>query len=69
MSRHRRSTFMDRYLHDSWMGYAVLSLCLAWISLTMTYGTLPPCPTEDSVHCYWDATTQGNGHGTSVVNP
>lgn len=29
---------------------------------------LPPCPTEDSVHCIWDASEQGNGTGTDVVN-
>lgn len=30
---------------------------------------LPPCPTEDSVHCYWDASTMGNGSGVDVVAP
>ena len=25
------------------------------------------CPTEDSVNCYWDADTMGNGHGNSYV--
>lgn len=30
---------------------------------------LPPCPTEDSDHCYWDARTMGNGLGESFVNP
>lgn len=29
---------------------------------------LPPCPTEDSANCGWNATTQGNGVGTSFVN-
>lgn len=28
---------------------------------------LPPCPTEDSVSCYWDATTMGNGQGRSYT--
>jgi hypothetical protein len=30
-------------------------------------GWLPPCPTEDSDNCYWDAQTMGNGEGTDVV--
>lgn len=30
--------------------------------------SLPPCPTEDSTHCYWDADTMGNGQGRDVVN-
>lgn len=29
---------------------------------------LPPCPTEDSTNCIWDATTSGNGGGTSFVD-
>lgn len=29
---------------------------------------MPPCITEDSENCYWDATTMGNGVGTSFVN-
>lgn len=29
---------------------------------------LPPCPTEDSVNCYWDADTMGNGEGTDSVS-
>lgn len=28
---------------------------------------LPPCPTEDSVSCVWDAQQQGNGHGRSFT--
>jgi hypothetical protein len=29
---------------------------------------LPACPTEDSVSCYWDGDTMGNGNGVSFVN-
>ena len=29
---------------------------------------LPACATEDSTNCVWDATTRGNGKGTSFVN-
>lgn len=28
---------------------------------------LPPCPTEDSVSCYWDAKVHGNGRGQSFT--
>jgi hypothetical protein len=28
---------------------------------------LPPCVTEDSVSCYWDADTMGNGRGRSFT--
>lgn len=28
---------------------------------------LPPCETEDSNDCYWDAAVRGNGEGTSFV--
>ncbi|QIG59109.1 hypothetical protein SEA_RUBYRALPH_101 [Microbacterium phage RubyRalph] len=31
--------------------------------------SLPPCPTEDSEGCYWDASEQGNGDGADVVTP
>lgn len=32
---------------------------------TLDPTTLPPCPTEDSNNCYWDATAHGNGQGRS----
>ena len=28
---------------------------------------LPPCATEDSTLCYWDADTMGNGEGHSYI--
>lgn len=28
---------------------------------------LPPCPTEDSDNCYWDADVRGNGQGISFT--
>jgi hypothetical protein len=28
---------------------------------------LPPCPTEDSVSCRWDASQRGNGLGRSFT--
>lgn len=30
--------------------------------------TLPPCVTEDSNDCYWDAAHRGTHHGWSFVN-
>lgn len=30
--------------------------------------TLVPCSEEDSHDCYWDASTMGNGTGTSFVD-
>lgn len=29
--------------------------------------TFPPCATEDSQWCYWDATSRGNRRGRSFV--
>jgi hypothetical protein len=28
----------------------------------------PPCETEDSQNCYWDAQTRGNGSGDSFID-
>lgn len=28
----------------------------------------PACPTEDSANCFWDATTRGNGIGSSFID-
>lgn len=28
---------------------------------------LPPCKTEDSTECFWDAQTMGNGTGQSFI--
>lgn len=42
-----------------------LGLLIGW----PTPGMLPPCPTEDSTGCYWDASEHGNGQGSDLVNP
>lgn len=34
----------------------------------VTLPDLPPCPTEDSDGCYWDASEQGDGNGNDVVS-
>lgn len=45
---------------------ASLALVAALVTLAGDGGrTLPPCPTEDSVACHWDATKDGNGQGVS----
>lgn len=49
----------------------VLTACSAPPAHTPTLPPLPasatPCPTEDSVGCYWDADTMGNGTGRSYT--
>jgi hypothetical protein len=35
---------------------------------SLLFTLLPPCQTEDSSWCSWDATSQGNGTGTSFVS-
>jgi hypothetical protein len=42
---------------------------LCWGIVIATDGPdgLQPCPTEDSVNCYWDADTMGNGLGNDFV--
>lgn len=34
----------------------------------MTTILLPPCDTEDSTNCFWDASHSGNGQGSSFWN-
>lgn len=48
------------------MKHLAMAVALAAL-LTASNGTatLPPCPTEDSVSCHWQATTDGNGRGQS----
>jgi hypothetical protein len=41
---------------------ALLGLVVLMLSFSRS------CPTEDSDLCYWDASTQGNGQGTSFVS-
>ena len=36
--------------------------------MALLVALLPACATEDSANCYWDASTQGNGLGTSFVD-
>jgi len=32
------------------------------------FAALPPCQFEDSHNCAWDAHTQGNSQGTSLID-
>lgn len=51
------------------MAGLALVLAVTVVSLTpdLTPNSLPPCATEDSDNCYWDAQTQGNGVGQDSV--
>lgn len=35
--------------------------------LALLTAILPPCATEDANNCSWNASTQGNGQGSSFV--
>ena len=48
--------------------YAVVSV-ISGLAYDAANPPLPPCPTEDSLHCYWDSSTMGNGLGEDVVTP
>lgn len=45
------------------------SITFGIMAPALTAPSLPPCLTEDSTGCYWDADTQGNGDGRDVVTP
>jgi hypothetical protein len=53
---------------------ALVAAIIVWgvviiASLTDSPGeSLPPCATEDSEGCYWDAETMGNGVGNDYVS-
>lgn len=63
---------MSRLTHAA---LCALALCVgAFVGSTVSglahdATTLPPCATEDSTGCYWDADTMGNGLGSDVVAP
>lgn len=44
-----------------------VSACSTLTAAQQTTVELPACPTEDSVGCRWDASTQGNGMGRSFI--
>lgn len=57
------------------LGITIIFLAMAGIFTTLATPppapkpvVLPPCEQEDSENCYWDASTRGNGLGSSFVN-
>lgn len=45
----------------------ITALALVGTHTTTWHDGMDACPTEDSVSCYWDADTMGNGHGRSYT--
>jgi hypothetical protein len=52
-----------------WLAVAGVAVVLGTAHATLTASplSLPPCATEDSVSCYWDGPTMGNGTGRSYT--
>lgn len=50
------------------VGFSVVAFVL-YLTGALDDSALPPCPTEDSTHCYWDASESGNGLGSDLVHP
>lgn len=46
---------------------AAAMLAAVAIATPNNVAPLPACPTEDSIGCYWDASTRGNGIGRSFI--
>jgi len=44
------------------IGFGAISLAYAAPRI------FPPCVTEDSSNCFWDASTRGNGRGASFLD-
>ena len=52
--------------------FIIACVILAFVAIALgveilTPEILVPCATEDSLNCYWDAETMGNGIGNSYV--
>ena len=47
--------------------YTATCVILLAVIIALVYAVynIPACPTEDSLNCYWDASTQGNHLGRS----
>jgi hypothetical protein len=50
------------------MALAVLVIAFGFIPHPSSSLNLPPCATEDSHDCHWDAAHQGNGLGRSFTD-
>lgn len=55
---------MNRRAAAAAVTLALVGVCL---SSNAELEHIRPCPTEDSVGCYWDAQVQGNGLGRSFT--
>lgn len=67
----------DALVGQFFVGFlGALLLCWAFLLITtpdendrgVVNEDLPPCATEDSTGCYWDADTRGNRHGDDVID-
>lgn len=59
----RTGLFLAVILGIHWVAYTVVPESPVQGGLT-----IPACPTEDSVNCFWDASEQGNGLGQDLWN-
>lgn len=68
------NTARERHRTPNWVKvvYALVIGMVAIVALSLAFApssdSLPPCKSEDSTSCYWDADTMGNGYGHDVVN-
>ena len=46
---------------------ALFATILIGQSIEGNHNRIPPCATEDSDNCYWNAETMGNGKGQSFI--
>lgn len=52
------------------LGLVAVGLTVAARSSPAAFGNIsgiPPCATEDSTCCYWDAASMGDGNGLSFI--
>ncbi len=53
--------------------YALIAGIVALVTVALIFqpasgDALKPCKYEGATHCYWDASTMGNGHGHDYVS-
>lgn len=72
MARERRRIGFGGPVMRNALAYAGAILIAAILGVVVAavphLSSLPPCETEDSVNCYWDADTMGNGRGKSYTS-
>jgi hypothetical protein len=47
---------------------AILTVAVLGFAQPAPRDGVPPCPTEDSWYCHWNAAYQGNHHGYSFIS-